>query len=137
MKDRIFVDSNIFIYLLDSKNLQKQRKAGSFLKSIEEADVQISTQVVKEFCNVMINKFKLSETTVRDSLSLFSRMSIADTPISLIQKAIQLKYKYQLQFYDSIIVAAALETHCNILYSEDMQHSQSIEGLQIINPFQN
>ncbi|SFO87434.1 PIN domain-containing protein [Hydrogenimonas thermophila] len=51
-------------------------------------------------------------------------------------KAIDIKEKYKLQYYDSLILATALENGCNILYSEDMQHNQIIENqLKIINPF--
>ena len=51
-------------------------------------------------------------------------------------KGIELKGKYKLQFYDSMILATALENGCNIVFSEDMQHNQVIENrLTIINPF--
>ena len=51
-------------------------------------------------------------------------------------KAIELKDKYNLQYYDALIIATALENHCNIIFSEDMQHNQIIENqLTIINPF--
>ena len=52
--------------------------------------------------------------------------------------AIKIKEEYKLQFYDSLIIATALENSCSILYSEDMQHGQIIENsLKIINPFEN
>ena len=50
--------------------------------------------------------------------------------------ALNLKERYKYQFYDCLILATALENSCSILYSEDMQHKQTIEkSLQIINPF--
>jgi predicted nucleic acid-binding protein len=51
-------------------------------------------------------------------------------------KAIELKDKYNLQYYDALIISTALENNCNIIFSEDMQHNQVIENrLTIINPF--
>jgi predicted nucleic acid-binding protein len=51
-------------------------------------------------------------------------------------QAITIKHTYQLQFYDALIIATALENNCNILYSEDMHHNQLIENkLKIINSF--
>jgi predicted nucleic acid-binding protein len=46
-----------------------------------------------------------------------------------------LNIRFQLSHWDSLIIAAALEGHCEVLYSEDLQHGQIIEGLEIINPF--
>jgi len=50
-------------------------------------------------------------------------------------EALRISTKHKLAWYDSLIVAAALEGHCEILYSEDLQHRQEIEGLRIENPF--
>ena len=49
--------------------------------------------------------------------------------------AFDLQTRYRLSFYDSLIVAAALDAGCKILYSEDLQHGQQIEGVTITNPF--
>ncbi|MEP7268320.1 MAG: VapC toxin family PIN domain ribonuclease, partial [Saprospiraceae bacterium] len=53
----------------------------------------------------------------------------------VIESGIKIKSKFNYSFYDSLIIAAAISLHCNILYSEDMHHSQKIQGLTIINPF--
>ena len=50
-------------------------------------------------------------------------------------KAIEIQERYQYSFYDSMIIAAALEGNCKTLYSEDLQHDQKIESLTIIDPF--
>ena len=49
--------------------------------------------------------------------------------------ALDIAKRYDFSFFDSLIVAAALESKCTILYSEDMQHNQHIENLIIKNPF--
>ena len=50
--------------------------------------------------------------------------------------ALVIASKHKYSFYDSLVIAAALEKKCDILYSEDLQHNQKIEGtLVIVNPF--
>ena len=58
-----------------------------------------------------------------------------NTQITII-KACEIAERYRFSFYDSMIITAALESNCEILYSEDMQHNQTIDDtLKIINPF--
>lgn len=111
--------------------------AVDLFKSLDGFDINISTQVIKEFCQAAIRKFNLSESEVFKNLAVFSKINIADTPKEIIEDAIRLGFRYKLSFYDSVIVAAALAANCDILYSEDMHHSQNIERLKIINPFTN
>lgn len=54
---------------------------------------------------------------------------------NLYQSAIRIHMRYSFSFYDALVVAAALEAECKVLYSEDLQHMQEIEGLCIVNPF--
>lgn len=55
--------------------------------------------------------------------------------IELIHSALDVSERWKYSFHDSLIIAAALEASCSILYSEDLQHEQKIYSLQIINPF--
>lgn len=136
MSDRIFIDTNLFIYAFDKLDLKKNKKVINFFKSIREDDTHISIQIIKEFSNVNIKKFKVSEEILFKRLTIFRSFIISDTTVEVMEKAISLCYLYKLQYYDSLIIAAALAQNCNILYSEDLNNGQSIEGLQIINPFQ-
>lgn len=88
-------------------------------------------------CNIFLKKFKLSPNDVENAiLELDDIFDIVDFDLKTQIKALKLKTKYNLQFYDALIVATALENKCEILYSEDMQHNILIEDkLRIINPF--
>ena len=99
--------------------------------------VFVSTQVLQEFCNVVHKKFSALEIDLETSLSeIESIFSIHDNNIETVRKANAIKKKYGYSFYDSLIIAAALECSCKTLYSEDMHHGQIIENrLKIINPF--
>lgn len=136
MLDKIFLDTNILLYAYSEDEVDKQSIA---LKHLEGTDVIISKQVINELTNILFKKFKLSAEEIEDALlELDTVFSIADFDISTQIKAVRIKEKYHLQFYDSLIVATALENKCTILLSEDMHHNQVIDGkLTIVNPFVN
>lgn len=132
-----FLDSNIFIYLLDSSNENKQQAALELVQDgLEKGKACISYQVVQETLNIMLRKIGVSTgeahtffNTVLAPLWTFSPTQ------AFYRHGLDIQARYQLSFYDSLIVAAALGAGCNTLYSEDLQHGQQIEKLSIINPF--
>jgi len=134
MKDNFFLDTNIVIYCYSDNEPEKrtisQQKANSS-KAI------ISTQVIQEFINAMTKKHNLSWIEAESYVGEFtSNFLIYLNSPSTLRLACQIANRYKFHFYDSLIVAAALETSCEILYSEDLQHGQIIEDqLTIINPF--
>jgi predicted nucleic acid-binding protein len=136
MPDKKFLDTNILLYSYSEDEADKQSVALQLLEEYD-ADVIISKQVINELTNILFKKFKLSSNEVENVLlELDTVIPIVDFDISTQIKAVRIKDKYNLQFYDSLIIATALENKCTILYSEDMQHNQIIDGkLTIINPF--
>jgi predicted nucleic acid-binding protein len=134
MKDRVFIDTNILIYLYSTDQEQKQMSAQ---KLIEKNNCFISTQVLQEFSNTLRNKYKAEWRNIKAAIDeVATSASVFTNHEETIKRAIEVAEKYKYSFYDSLIIAAALETACTILYSEDMQHKQMIYGkLQIINPF--
>jgi predicted nucleic acid-binding protein len=136
MPDKVFLDTNILIYAYSEDEADKQTTALGLLEQFESR-VIISKQVINEIANILFKKFKLSSDAIESTLlELDTVIPIVDFDITTQIKAIRLKNKYNLQFYDALIVATALENQCTILYSEDMQHEQIIDGsLMIVNPF--
>jgi len=130
--NKIFIDSNILVYLID-KNSEKMEKVISIVNS----ECMISTQVVSENLNVCLKKLKLSYTdSIKHANELLEKFVIKLIFPSTFEIAFFVLEKYKFSLWDSLIIASALENNCNILYSEDMQHSQLIEGkLKVINPF--
>ena len=134
-KPKIFLDSNIVIYTYSNNSADKQQKAR---KLFTEKTVTISTQVLQEMANTLHRKFKadfhiihlLLEECVRNANTLHVNTH------TTVLKACDIAEVYRFSFYDSLIIASALEAGCQILYSEDMQHNQLIEGiLTIVNSF--
>ncbi len=132
-----FIDSNVFVYLFDMTDADKRRRAETLIEhALEQGDGCISYQVVQETINVVTRK--LSATT-DDAKRLLDRVlaplwKVTPTP-TLYRRGLDIQSRYQFSFYDSLIVAAALEAGCKTLYSEDLQHGQRIEQLTIRNPF--
>ena len=135
MKDKVFIDSNIILYINQKVDDLKKQKALSLLGN----DVLISPQIVFECINVCFKKYKFS---LQDSI-VFAEMLLENTLIvsetlESTKLAIKIFEKYKLQTFDSKIIATALFHNCTILYSEDMQHGLVIEDkLTIVNPFLN
>ncbi len=134
MKDKYFLDSNIVIYAHNDLEAIKKDKAQEI---IEWHTPTISTQVLNEFSNVFRKKFHLDWALIRALLSEIGDNTVlyANT-LSTIIKATDIAERYGYSFYDSQIIAAAIESNCTILYSEDMQNGHSIDNrITIVNPF--
>ncbi|MEO8210725.1 MAG: PIN domain-containing protein [bacterium] len=129
---KIFIDSNVLIYLVD-KNIAKREK----VISIASRDCIISTQVVAENISVCLKKLKLPlEESIEHSNGLLNNFTVSIIQPSILKQSLFILKKYHFSFWDSLIIASALENNCDILYSEDMQNNQVIEGrLKIVNPF--
>jgi predicted nucleic acid-binding protein len=135
----VFIDTNIFIYAHDETDIQKTKKARSLLTEyINNNQGRISTQVIQEFCNVALKKsitpLKASDTrTIIRELMLPILHHHPDAEFYL--RALMTYEKYSLSFYDSLIVQAAIDLKCSILYSEDLQNNTQYGKVKIINPF--
>jgi len=134
MNDKVFLDSNILVYSYSDTELEKQHIARNI---IAENNSFISTQVLQELSNILIKKFKKSFKDVGITIneSCKNNILLVNSKDTII-KACNIADKYKFSFYDSLIIASALEGDCKILYSEDLQHKQVIEkSLSIVNPF--
>ena len=134
-----FLDSNVFIYLFDPTDERKRSIARRLVDSAIETDLGcISFQVVQETLRAITGK--LAKPATAEAANAFLEHSLI--PLwrvmpsgPLYAAALRIQTRWQLAFYDSLIVAAALEAGCKRLLSEDLQHGQRIEGLRIENPF--
>lgn len=134
MKDSIFIDTNLWIYLYSNEekgNKIKQLVDDNFI------NITVSTQVLGEIFHTITRKgFKDKEDAKQIVLSLSKSFNIFEILYPCIVRAIDICVNYGYSYWDSLIVAASLESNCSILYTEDMHHGQAIEDrLRIINPF--
>jgi len=134
MKGRVFIDTNILVYIYSEDEPEKKTIAQ---KLLDKNILFISTQVVQEFSNTLKKKYKVDWKEIQTAIDEITSCSMVFTnQISTITCAISIAEKYKYSFYDSLIIASALETNCKTLYTEDLQHNQIInKKLQILNPF--
>jgi predicted nucleic acid-binding protein len=145
MNDKVFIDTNILLYALTEpkeknreKDLPKRAKALELLtKLYNEDEIVVSVQILNELHFNMIRKFKIDDDMVFETLqeSVFAIASVENLTAQTYTKAFQVRKKYNFSYWDSLVVASALESGCTKLYSEDMQDGLVIDGvLSIINP---
>lgn len=137
MKDDIFIDTNIFIYAYSDDNLLKHKIAKNLLQNdLLENSVIVSVQILNEFYSVM-SKSKLSHREIAHFIREIAKQTyVKPIAIETVELCLEIKRKYRLSWWDSLILSSALENGCKIIYSEDMQHGQVIENaLKIVNPF--
>ena len=131
---KIFLDSNILIYSYSNSEPEKQQVAQELITNTNSF---ISTQVLQELTNTITRKFKFTYSAAKNVIqeccqNSFLHINTADT----IAAACGIASKYGFSFYDSLIIAAAIECECTVLYSEDMQNGQIINSvLTIRDPF--
>jgi predicted nucleic acid-binding protein len=134
-----FIDSNVFVYLFDETDEGKREIADGIVGSALQAhSASISFQVVQEFLNVVTRKLPTpmtAEDAGRFLEQVLGPLWRIYPSLALYRRALGVQVRYRLSFYDSLIIAAALEAGCSRLYSEDLQDGQRIEGLAIENPF--
>ena len=138
MKARIFLDTNVLVYLFDGDDPSKQRRAQDLLANRDlRAQVILSTQVLQEFYVSVTRKLAIPlnpETALRAVQDL-ATFPIVQVDTALILLAIQRSRQTKISFWDSLILEAALVAGATLLYSEDFQDGAIFGKLRIANPF--
>ena len=127
---KVFFDTNVLLYLLAAD--AKADKAEALLAS----GGIVSVQVLNEFASTAFRKLKLKWPEIREILDgVRAVCNVVPVTLAIHEKGVAIAERYQVSFYDSLILAAAQEAGCRTLYSEDMQHGQAIQGVTVRNPF--
>lgn len=138
--DRVFLDTNIWIYLFAASQDREERRKTEAARQLllDHPDITVSAQVLNELANVWQKKYHVEPAQIEMRLRrILEIAAVRFMDESLTFAALTLAQKYRFSFYDSMILASALDADCNVLFTEDMQHGQWIEDrLQLINPFQ-
>jgi predicted nucleic acid-binding protein len=134
MPAEFFLDTNILLYAASSaKSEQDKRTKARELLAMEGGG--LSVQVQAEFYVNATGKFKLPHDKVVGILESLDSYPVLALTEAVFWAALQIKGRYQLSYWDSAIIAAALELGCHTVYSEDLNHGQSYAGVRVINPF--
>ncbi len=135
----ILLDTNILVYANDQNNPAKQECAQQIIRVLyTESQGYLSIQSFSEFSNVAIRKSRLSLSLeqVVEQISWFVRIfRLLDLTPLVILEAVRGVQTYGLAYYDAQLWACAKLNQIPIIFSEDFQDGQTIEGVRFVNPF--
>jgi len=139
MNRKAFIDTNIIVYAFDQSTPQKAHIAKRIITDgVADKQTITSYQVVQEFINVALKGFRIApDSSDLESFLITALFPMAAVPTSpsLIMSALRLQRGHPFSWFESMIVAAALEADCRVLYSEDLQRGQRFGNLIVENPF--
>jgi len=134
-----FLDTNVFVYAFDGAEPRKQQIAQTIVAgAVRDGTGSISHQVIQETLRVLTGKtrFGVSPSAAAEYLERMLMPLWHGPPhASTFHRCLDIQARYGFSFYDSLIVAAALEAGCDRILTEDLQHGQRIESLVIEDPF--
>ncbi|GHV23965.1 ribonuclease VapC [Planctomycetales bacterium] len=134
----MFIDTNILVYAHIEDEPVKSAKAKMLIREqLANDEIVVSVQVLNEFyANLAKPRFNTPHAIIVDYLSGIVRsFTVSPLNLSTVSAALRLKERYGYSWWDSLILAAALESDCEKCYSEDMQDGQLIENrLTVVNP---
>ena len=133
---RRFFDTNVLVYARDASDRAKQQRARTLVsEAMADDDFIVSTQVLMEFYATCMRRRLLGAPQALALVHLWSGYdTVAHTP-DLIVRALELHQAHSMSPWDALIVQAALDARCEVLFTEDLQHGRRLGTLEIVNPF--
>jgi predicted nucleic acid-binding protein len=137
MSDKYFVDTNILVYAHDLKQGAKYQRARALVQKLWESENGVlSTQVLQELCISLRRKVArpLSADGTRKVVEDYSTWEIVVNTADSVLQALDIEGRYNISFWDALIVQAAASCGAEVLYSEDLADGQSYGDVRVINP---
>jgi predicted nucleic acid-binding protein len=136
MPARSFFDTNVLIYADDKAAPAKQRRALDLVVEHRRARTGVvSLQVLQEYFVTVTRKLRVDAAIARRKVELLAEFDVAAPEVADILAAIDLHRIHGFSFWDALVLRAAKQAGCGVLFSEDMQDAREVDGLQIVNPF--
>lgn len=134
----VFVDSNVLLYRHDSADPGKQEAAAAWLARLWQSRTgRLSLQVLQEFYVNATQKLKpgLDRRLAREEVLDLRAWRPFTVSVDTVETAWRFQDRFGLSFWDSLIVATAKAGGCRYLLTEDLQHGQDLDGVEVLNPF--
>ena len=136
MSARSFLDTNVLLYSDSADAPAKQQRALDLLIEQRLAGTGVvSMQVLQEYFVAATRKLAIEPSVARRKVELFANYHLVVPDVDDVLAAIDLHRLHQVSFWDALVVRAAKEGGCSVLYSEDLQDGRSFDGVRIVNPF--
>jgi predicted nucleic acid-binding protein len=132
----VFVDSNVFLYAMDESDPKKQEAARNWRAELWKNRLgRISFQVLSEFYVNAVRKRPGARDEARAEVRDLLAWNPLTTDAALVEQGWKIQDRYQLSYWDALIVAAAKTSACGYLLTEDLQAGQKLDGIEVLNPF--
>lgn len=131
-----FVDTNVLVYLFDAGAADKQTRARELVRS-ERDRLVLSVQVLDEFYVTVTRKLAapLPADAAADAVDALCKLRVHALHPEHARSAVRRSRSSRISYWDALIVETALGAGADVLYTEDLQHGRTIDGLRIVNPF--
>ena len=135
--DKTFLDTNIFVYAFDRSAPKKRQLARELIsESIRLRSGVISTQVLQELYVVGTRKLGILPEILKTAMESLKPLQMVIMTPQLIFRSIDTQIRWQISFWDAMILQAANHAQCTLLYTEDLTHGHQYGSVKAINPFQ-
>lgn len=136
MRAACFIDTNILLYRASTDAAERAKRTAA-QALLRRGDIGLSAQVLAEFYHNAISKPGVRMAPAAALAIVESLAALPLVPISgdLVLAAIRLQQRYQLSYWDGAILAAAKELAATTVFSEDLSHGQTYDGVTVLNPF--
>src|SRR5213080_455550 len=137
MSARSFFDTNVLVYADDKAAPAKQRRALDLVAEHRRAGTGVvSLQVLQEYFVTVTRKLHVEARIARRKVELLAEFDVAAPEMAdIVVAAIDLHRLHGFSFWDALVVRAAKQAGCSVLFSEDLQQQREIDGVRIVNPF--
>lgn len=131
-----FVDTNVFVYAVDTDEPEKRGTAIALLAELT-GRIAVSAQVLNEYYVTVTRKLARPQTSeqAERTVRALARLPVVDVDRDLVLTAVSLSRAAQISLWDAAIIAAAQRAGCTRVYSEDLNAGQVFEGVTIVDPF--
>lgn len=137
MSDKFFVDTNILLYAHDSGTGIKHERARDLMDRLWSLRQGVlSTQVLQEFAFSLRKRISppLSARETREWITQYMRWEVVVNMSRSVLNALEIEERYQISFWDALIVQAAESARAETLYTEDLSDGQSYGAVRVVNP---
>jgi predicted nucleic acid-binding protein len=137
MSDRVFIDTNVLVYAIERGGPDPAKSATAQALAMR-SDVCLSTQVLGEFYRAVTSARRASPLTHEEAVAwvqMWKRHDVRPITVPHVDLALELAGRFQIGYFDSLILAAARLAGCSTVYSEDLNSGQEYAGVQVENPF--
>ncbi len=133
---RAFFDTNVVVYAYDSGAGHKRDRAQALIEThVRSGTLVLSTQVMVESYQALQRAALLDRAAALEVVETLAQEHVVAADAALALRALRLAQHHQLSHWDSLIVQAAMDSGCRVLFSEDMQSGMRLGELEIVNPF--